>query len=370
MAWITGKRGSYRVQWREGGRGSQVFCSTTFAEKADAETELRAAQERQEAARRSSKPPRAAEPLEDLLTRYSASRVARGSARAPWIAESEGYITAMAKAMSWTRVAQVTYGDLDRWRALRPDGVGTDKPLSAMKSFLVWCQEVGVPVDPQALRLKARRRKPRASAPLLTDQQLAMVLHRAAKFGPQYVALFEHMALYGCRPIDLCRLEVRDWDGAAHQVAYRDTKNGLDVTHPVHAAHAARLDALVQGRAPGDHIFQHRGQAWEVDELGRANQLVSWYKNNITRPERLREKEGVMVGIFALSQLGIYCLKDVAMTRLARAAAGDRRAVVAISGHKTLSVVDRYLQTNQQRQSTLIGDVTIPAAWEPGKNAG
>ena len=108
MAWLTGKRGSYRVQWREGGRGCPVLSSATFSARTDAEQELRAIHERQSAAKRSRKPPARAEPLQDLLKRYSASRLARGSARAPWIAESEGYITAMAEEMTWARVAQVT----------------------------------------------------------------------------------------------------------------------------------------------------------------------------------------------------------------------------------------------------------------------
>jgi hypothetical protein len=381
MASIQGKRGSYRVMWREGGK---LRASTTYDNRADAEDFLRGVEDRIGAERRGRGPVLGSTPLKELLERHARSRLAARRARGPAMAEKSDQILAAAKEMKWETIRDITTDSVDKWRSKRPEGRGTDKPLVQIKSFLRWCRKtLKLPVDLDVLDLEARRTSGRQPPPRLTDDQVAAILGLAFKAKPCVGAAIEHLLLYGCRPIDVCRARVRDWDVAARVITYRDTKNTDDISHPVHAAHAGRLDALAAGRKPDDPLFLDPwGRQWRmttvdketgaVVDMPRAEGICSWYKANIGEklgPCERRWAKGVPPKdpnavrggtILARNQRGIYMLKDYAMSRLAIASNGDRRAVATISGHRTLSVIDRYLSANRQTQDRLLTGIELP----------
>lgn len=360
MAWIAGKRGAYRVMWREGrGRGAPTKASRTFPDRLAAETYQRELEASQAARRLAAGPATDRTPLPALLLRWKASRLAAGRVRQTYADEVLRILGGRALVdpgvhaaggifheRGWKTLDDITPDAVDRWRTAR-DGVGVKKPLAQLKAFMKWCRNTaGLTIHERVLYLEPPRRAPKPPPPLLTDAQVAEILTLAYGCGFACGVLVEHLLLYGCRPVDVCRLEVRDW--ADGQITYRDTKNLADVRHPVHAQHGEKLDRLTVGRAASDPLFLDPwGRRWELDKKGSATRLFCWYRDHVA----LHLPEG---------QRGMYCLKDFAMTRLALAAGGNRKAVIAVSGHRSTMVVDRYLSTNADTQSRLITAIAVP----------
>ncbi len=388
MPWIAGKRGAYRIMWRTGGRGSPVKASETFADKGDAMNHLREMVSQQAERRTAGKIALNSTPIVDLLKRWKESRLSGRRARGTYMDEACAHVQRMADEMKWTRIAEITTEAIDRWISRRIEGKGTDKPLQCVKAFLHWCRRtLKLNIDQWVLEVEPRRVPHRDKPPLLTDEQVAHILQRAFSFGPSIGTLIEHLLLYPCRPVDVSKMLVSDWDREARKVIYRETKNLNDVKHGVHIAHGERLDELTKGRNPDEFLFSDPwGRPWAIDKYGRATALTSWYKYNVGeilggRDRRyLKKSAGDRVAkvskngnpfairapelppILARDQRSIYRLKDYGMTRLSLVSGGDRRAVVAISGHKTLSVVDRYMSTNEATQRRLIDAIAVPQA--------
>lgn len=350
MPWISGpkKRGPWRVMWREGGRTSPIRASQTYHSRVDAEAFRRDVDAMLAERRRLGGAALPSTPIDDLLKRWKVSRLAAGRVREAYADEAVGHVTAMAEEMEWTRLSDVTTDAVDRWRSKRPGGRGTDKPIQCLKGWLNWCRRtLRLAVDDGVLLIEKRRTPATRKAALLTEPQVAAILGTALRVGNASVATaLEHIALYGCRPIDVCRLEVRDWNPTARTITYRQTKNLDDITHPVHAAHGAKLTALCADRGPEEPLFLDPwSRPWRIT-AGKAEGMSSWYAANI----------GQHVAGLTKEQRGIYCLKRFALTRM-MAATGNRQAVATVSGHRSLQVLDRYLTTNEQTQAEVVGAV-------------
>lgn len=375
MASIHGDRvKGYRVHWREAG---EQRASTTFRSKLDAADFLRDLEERLGAEKQLRMPAMGSTPLADLFKKHRASRLGRRRARDAYLNEKWAHIDGMAKEQGWETIRDITGASVDEWLSKREGGKGTDKPLAALKSFLRWCRRLhGLPVDQRVLDLERQRLGKRAAPDLLTPAQVEAILAEAQKYGPSVLAALEHLAFYGCRPIDVCRARVKDWNPTTRTLTFRSTKNSDDLQTVVLEHHARRLSALAKGRDPEAPLFLDPwGREWRMDRedeatgqripLGKAEGITSWYKTNVGEvlgPARKPTKARPGGTVLAANQRGIYQLKKYAITRAYIAAGGNKRAVVALSGHRTMSVVDRYIQSNREVQEALLRALSATAS--------
>jgi integrase len=340
-AWIEGKKrtGPWKVRWREQVGGAWVKrASPSLSTRVEAEGWCEA--KNLTLARAASVVDRRHPSLAvgELFTKWRADRLAEGEIRETYAEEVRGVWVGLCESMKWLRVCDITADGLNAWRSTKERGA--QKPIRIVKSLLSWArQSLNEPVDLAVLTMRPGSTKhPRASPHLLTDTQIRDIIARADVFGASIGALIRHLSTYGCRPIDACRLTVGDWNRRMQEITLRRTKNGDDVTHPVDADMAARIDALVANRGPREPLYQNpSGTAWSIDRLGCARQLVEWYVANI----------GNHV-ISTPAQRGIYCLKDYAITAMQAAGIEDTEKKL-FTGHRKESAFERYKTTNRDR---------------------
>ncbi len=384
MPWVTGsRREGFRANWREGGRGSPIQHGETRDTKPEAQDDADAEAARLAGLRSLTRRPTSTATIPELLARWKLSRLSQGKAREQRCTLVVDTLTAIATTMGWKTVADITADSVDRWMikksgitpGMKPAEIqearksvrGLDKPLQMIKQFLRWARptlKVGIDMDVLDIEKPSRPRKPKARK--LTDEQVAMALATAEKIGGAEVyAALEHFALFPCRPIDVARANVRDWDAKTRTITYRDTKNGDDQAHWVHdPEHATKLDQMAAGRKGDEPLFLDPWKRrWRITNSGSAGGLSDWYRAHIgdhLMPE---------------GQRGIYKIKKWSMSRLIVAAKGDRRAVTAVSGHRDETVVDRYLEDNDDVQRAVLSALpALPTLSEilpgPGSTAG
>ena len=344
-AWIEGPKrtGPWKVRWRELVDGAMSKkASRSFTNKADAEAERDAVDLRlANLAALRPNPRDALMSLTTVLARWRESSLAGGRVRTPYADEVVGILTALCERQGWKHTNDITAAAIEQWRTAKDRG--HSKPTAMLKSLLRWARaNLRQPIDPQVLELPTRKPAPRPPPDLLTHEQVAAIVARAYTFGEGVGAAIEHLSLFGCRPVDLCRLCVSDWNRRTRTLTLRDTKSNTRPSHPINGPfenHAKRLDRLTLGRAPDAPLFvSPTGSAWKTDPKGCARQMVDWYQIHITDhiPGLLR------------SQRGIQCLKDYAITTLDSVDVDDRTKSL-FTGHRTLGVFARYKTTNRER---------------------
>lgn len=345
---VPTQSGGHQVRWYDGKRNARGKLIETggqvFDRKADAAAEKRRV-EREQRVRREMKRAGAGRVLSlpAVLGLWKTSSEATGGTRSSFRAEKHRVLSQLVEARGWRTVADVTPAAIDAWRTER-NGRGTDKPLQMLKTLLRYAgATLRQPIDLAALDVPARRRPEKQMPTLLTQPELDWILALAqVRGGDQALFILDHLATYGCRPVDACKLEVRDFDADAATLRLRDTKNGTTVVHPLLERHVERYRGLCRGRAEGDPLFLNPyGERWRIvsgkkREEQRAEQLTSWYWNNVSRH------------LHAGGQRGILCLKDHAISRMDALGIDDRTKAL-FTGHKTLGVFARYKGTNQQR---------------------
>lgn len=374
-SWIEGTKrtGPWKVRWREVIDGKSVKrASRTFANKAEAEAEREAIDLRlANAAALRPNPRDALMSMDTILSRWRESSLAGGKIREPYADEVCGILRTLCQAQSWKHTNHITAAAVERWRGGKERG--HTKPTAMLKSLLRWARaNLRQPIDPQVLELPTRKPAPRPAPDLLTHDQVAAIVARAYTYGEAVGAAIEHLTLFGCRPVDLCRLCVCDWNRRTRTLTLRDTKSNTRPSHPINGPfenHAKRLDRLTTGRAPDAPLFvSPTGERWRLDPKGCARQLVDWYQIHVTDhiPGLLR------------SQRGIQCLKDYAITTLDTVEVDDRTKAL-FTGHRTLDVFARYKTTNRTKAEEALrklGGITAPkgadqgAAAAPGANSG
>lgn len=356
--WIEGpKRGPWWVRWRDGQRTKSgalrkhregPFHDLIERNQAKAEKERALAMQALTVHQQGV----GVVTIADAIKAYTDHHLAIGRIAPPYAMELADTITRVATARKWTHLRDITAVAVENWRG-SVKGKGTDKPFAALKRLLRWASHAPLHarIDADVLHLESRRRVPKPQPQLLTAEQVEAILERAEAFGPAIHTAIEHLSRYGCRPNELCRLTVADWNPAKQELTHRKTKNRHPITHAVDAAFAARLTALTRGRRPAEALFlSPDGDGWRANKAGKYMELIDYYWNNISSH---------ITGLEP-NQRGIYCLKDYAIQSMEDRGIDDR-AKSNFTAITTLSVYARYKSTNRTRNRADADKIGQPA---------
>ena len=202
------------------------------------------------------------------------------------------------------------------------------------------------------LSFRRERGKIPKAPELLTPAKVAEIIQAAHDDRPEFALIIRHLATYGCRPIELCRLDVGDLDAQAGTLTLRDTKNGETVAHPLLPEHVQDLAQLTTDRASSEPLFRNRrGKRWTIGAGGSANELITWYR-------RLVED------LLTPNRRGIYLLKDYAISRMDAAGIDDRTKAL-FTGHRDLRSYGRYKATNHDEALAALAKIAGKAPPEP-----
>ncbi len=342
MARVIGlDSGGYQVRWYDGRRNDRGKLIETggqvFARKPDATAEKRRVEKRQRERKEIARlAPGRVLSLGALLTLWAKSSEAGGGTRATYRTEKVAVLTALIDARKWRTVVDVTPEAIDAWQRDRK-GVGTEKPLQMLKTLLRYALATHrQPVDHATLLAKPQKRTRRPRPTLLREHEVTWLLALAqVRGGDPALAILDHLASYGCRPVDACLLTC----GSVTSEGLRlwNNKNRRWVLHPLLARHVERYVALRGTRADAEPLFLNPyGEAWALTELGQAVQLTSWYRNNVSG------------WLLPAGQQGIKCLKNYAISRMDALGIDDRTKAL-FTGHLTLGVFATYKTTNADR---------------------
>lgn len=334
MPWITGtKQDGFRVNWREGGRGSPIKHGLTRTTKPEALDDMREMAELLKSRKAPGKSGTLRMPISELITRWQASRLDKKKITKDRADEVKDYFERIIKKAKWQTVSDITADSLDLHGS-------TKKEIDAVKGVLRWAERIlRLPVDRHVFFVETPKVTKRKQTPMLTDEQVADIIATAFLVGGYSVGVaVEHLANYPARPSMIRRLQVQDWDSEHRIITYRAQKNGDDTQHRVHPKHAEKLTLLAKDRQPTDPLFL---DPWKRP-WGPKN-FPSWFAQNIG--EHLLPK----------GSRGTNKLKKWAMTRTKVAAAGNSQLVITMSGHRDVSVIDRhYIEENLPKQDELI----------------
>ncbi len=301
--------------------------------------------------------------FDDVVDRYIAAHRNTGMIGEAHALELRTVMTQMAgrdqpDGHQWRTVADITVDAVLAWQQRKTRG--RNKPLSLLKGVLRWAAmpPLRQPIDHTVLLVQKVQEGGRATPPLLLAEEVQALLHRAAIFGDSAALQVEHIATFGCRPSDTCRLPVKHWDRRQRLLTHTDMKNGEWVRHPVHDAFAKRLDALTAGRGPDDPIYRHpTGKPWARNKRGKWQQFLDWYWDNVSSH---------VLGNRA--QWGVYCLKDYAISVMDHLGIDDATKQL-FTGHTDTESYDHYRATNTRQASLavdrLAGSVTAREAGSP-----
>jgi integrase len=342
-------RGRSKVRWRDPVTGADR--STKALPNHEAE-QLRRELDAEARARRELRTlrPGIVVPLATVLGSWARWTVANEQASEHHAAEVARILGRLIEARGWTTTRDVTTQAITAWRA---EGGGTERKLGLLKTLLRYARaHLRQPVDEHVLHTAAKRVEHRPPPDLLTSDQVRALIGRARDRGGEHAgAIVEHLATYGCRPIDACRLRVRDFNPSTGMITLRRVKGGGGATHPLKPEHVQRYRALCANREPNAPLFlSPYGDGWR--HARSAGQLVDWYTANVSeyllpRPQR-----------------GLYALKDYAISTMDRAGIDDRTKAL-FTGHRTLAVFARYKTTNQERAAAAIAALARPG-FAPG----
>ena len=141
------------------------------------------------------------------------------------------------------------------------------------------------------------------------------------------------LALYtGQRRGDLCALRWSAYDGQAIRLVQQKTKEPLVI--PCHPALKAELDAwrqdTVAGIGEATLLTDNRGQPWKPN-------LLSHYL------------PAALVRIGMSNDINVHGLRKLAAANLAEAGCSTKE-IAAITGHRTLAMVDLYTRSADQKK--------------------
>lgn len=347
-AWIEGKKrvGPWRVRWRERIDSKLVKkASPAFHSLPEVNAELEAVNLR--LAKIDALQPRRRTtlmPMAKVVERWKRDSLKDGSVRQHYADEVERTLVGprgVCTVQGWEYTNQITADAVSEWRSSRERG--HTKPIAQLQSMMRWARSVlKQPIDEDLLNLAKVTPPPRPAPPLLTADQVVAIVARAYTFGESIGTAIEHLSIFGCRPIDLCRLNVGSWNRTTRMLTHETTKSRTRPSHPIKAPfekHAARLDRLSAGRRADAPLFlSPTGERWEIDPRGTAREIGDWYWWHIS----------ATIPSIAPNQRGIGLLKDYAISNL-EAAGVDDRTKALFTGHRTLSVFERYKTTNDTR---------------------
>ncbi len=373
-AWVEGKKrvGPWKVRWREKVDGAWVKrASASFRTQSDAMAELDAVNARlAKAAALLPARGRTLIPLtgdldadgkpasggSSVLERWASDSLASEKIGPFYADEVTRTLTKLCKAQGWQHTNHVTASAVAAWRSEKKRG--HTRPTAMLKTLMRWARAVlKQPIDEELLHLPIKQGIPRGAPTCLTPAQVELIIARALTFGENVGTAIAHQALFGCRPADICRLNVGDWDPRTRTLTLQATKSRTRPSHPIgghFAAHADRLDRITANRMPASPLFINpSGERWKPDRNGGSRQLGDWYWWHVTN--KLPE--------IPATHRGISCLKDYAITNLDAAGVDDRTKTL-FTGHRSLSVYARYKATNAERANEALvklGAVVAPS---------
>jgi hypothetical protein len=320
------KARTWRIRWREGGRGSKQKTSERFTTKGDA--------------------------LE-----FQRQVDARAGASKDFNASSGRLITWLEVVQRWrdTR-AEGRYRDMAKkyldtlpWKTTSdatPDTVSKLRPLYQryVKSCLRFARVMlDQRVDQRALEVKPPKRTQRPRRDLLADEDIAALVDRCALTGPGNGAIAHLLSTYGHRAENIVHLTASAWEhrAPADTLTLR-VKGGDLIRHPILPQTSEILRPLVEAALTDpkrERFLDHKGTlspALFINQTGKP-----WLN-------------GQRFAAFFIGQIskgiGYYdAFKRAAITKMLDHV--DAKTVASITGHRTVSLLlNTYSRTTETRQ--------------------
>ena len=143
------------------------------------------------------------------------------------------------------------------------------------------------------------------------------------------------MLRYGPRPIETAKLTVGDWDPESRTLNFpgKITKNGHARSFMVDSETAGQLTATAGDRLAKEPLF-------------RTYKQCAWTSHHLTDMITVLLQRAKLPGT-------AYCCRHTACTRLIYLAKGDLPLVQSITGHRTLSELQRYLHATGERRQMI-----------------
>lgn len=370
----TGPR--WRVRWRERGRYFSKTFTTEQAAKVYARQVGVALQVHSLVRDHTIEPA----PLAETLTKYLVILAARSRTGSLYADNVKALITRCQQQGGWQFTTDIDAAALDAVvYAYGQHRSTARKTVIAIKTFLRWVRQQRIAIDAEVLDYKAPKHTPGESV-AWTEEEVGVLMKelnrpnhaevipsgigtgrgskeivdrmlatRVWKIRQGLLPLVMLMARYGPRPVEVTRLTVAHWHSRTQSLHMPGTitKNGHPRTFVVDADTARWLDAAASTRDPWDMtldavhtrrpgtepLFRNRfGKGWRHDSLKQA--IAIQIKNAGIRGSP-------------------YSLRHTACTRLCRLAQGDLAVVQSITGHRTLSELQKYLHITADRQRVI-----------------
>ena len=373
MSYMTGKGKRWRVRWRE--RGSHL--SKSFPSEAKAKQYAREVgvvlslhslvrDNTIEAGR-----------LVDLLPRYLEVLKARNRPGSAYASNVKDLINRWMLHLNWETSLDIDQAALDEVVYHYGKHRSTArKSIIAIKTFLRWVKRQRTAIDPEVLDYQAPRHIP-AESVAWTEDEVALLLKEVGrpnaapnlpsglgtgrgspeisarmvatkewKIRRSLIALVHLMVCYAPRPVEVTRLRVADWNSRTQtlHLPAAITKNGHPRSFVVDQEMAKWLDAAASTRDPWDLPLDAVHTRRPANEPLFRNRLgPGWRHDSLKQAIAIQIKNAGLRG-------SPYSLRHTACTRLCRLAKGDLAVVQSITGHRTLSELQKYLHITADRQ--------------------
>lgn len=312
MPYLEPHGAGWRVCWRDGGRGSPIRKSGTFATKALAAAELDARAAKQAANRA---PRSLVIPWSEVRARWLLHLKEQGRT-ADY--QEKARTTLERFTGSWATTADATPAAM---------GALSIGPWRMAKACLRWARTyLAQGVDHAAIARHPRRQVMRPTPDLLADAEVRRLVDKARKLGGASGELLAHMvATYGHRPQSLVQLRVADVDLRRGRITL-PVKSGDTIRHPILPATVALFKKAIGRRRDGPVLLSPTGAPWLNGQRASA-----WFWH------------------FVGEGIGIYQLKSYAISKML-AGGLDLTTAASITGHRTPTVLLRYARVNETRQ--------------------
>jgi len=304
--------------------------------------------------------------LSELLPNYVEIVRAKSKPGSMHAEQVRTMLTLSFRRMNVTWTNEVDSSAFDRLVRTHGDHRSTlKKAISLTKTFLRWARRSRLLIDEWAFDYQAPRHIPDERISWNEDQlrrlftevdkpNAADALPRGEGNGrgsPQIIArmraskdhhvraalrpILFFLIRWAPRPIEASRLSVADWDPSTRTISFpgKITKNGRPRSFVVDRSAAAVLTTAAGERSGREPLFlTYKGNAWKSHHLTDViNDLIDRAKLPGTA----------------------YSARHTACTRLVRLARGDLALVQSISGHRTLSELQRYLHATQDGRDAI-----------------
>lgn len=325
MPWLDRHGDGWRVVWREAGRGSPLCKSEVFDTKGAANAELHARAALLKSRKRSG---RAVVPWDQVRSRWLLFLKDQGRTPA-YIAQAKAVLDRTTAA--WRTTDDATPASM---AALK---IG---PWRLAKACLRWSRVyLGQQVDIGAVGRRPHRSTRKPEPDLLTDDQVAELVAKAARLGGLSGQVLAHLvSTYGHRPQSLAMLRVEGVELGAVPRLTLPVKSGDTIRHPILPETAALLGRIIGRRRRGPLLLDPLGKPWTS---GAKASAWFWHQVGTDTDEKDKTKRKPAIGIYQLKCYAISRMLDLKL---------DLKTIASITGHRTPAVLLRYARTNEARQ--------------------